>query len=1422
MSAVIIYYYNSYSTGGTKPDNETYYLSYEQYAFTSLKMTDMIRSERGNYGIYTTYIFNGWEDYHGGHINVSPYSPITFTDRKVYFPIWFQGNNLTAIWYSMNISDNQQSYNLGNPPRDALSPYQNNSRVTVMGIEQTRSGYTFVGWTENGTTYLPGSTLTTSVSIVTGVQRSLFALWTSGNKYTIFYHNNGSTGGSVPIDASSPYNLNTSGVVILGNSGTLVKTGCTFQGWTTAADGGNYYAGGATITVSANTILYAKWSGVLTYDGNGNNGGTVPVDPSSPYLSGSTVTVLGNSGSLVKNQFSFNGWNTAANGSGTSYAVNSTFVFNSGTTLYVNWTPTYTVTYLGNGSDGGAVPVDTSSPYVSGLPFTFLGNVGSLIRTGYVFNAWNTAADGLGTTYAAGSTFPAINADTILYAKWSLTYKITYNGNGNNGGNVPSDSTIYLFDNQATVLGNTGTLVKSGGYTFGGWNTAANGSGTTYVVGLIFPVKVNITLYARWTSYTITYIGNGNNSGTVPVDASSPHVSGFLVTVLGNTGSLVKTGSVSSGWGLSGWNTAADGSGTSYAVGSTFPINSNTTLYAVWNTTYNVTYLANIPANQDPDDSSPQRGTVPVDVLSPYFSGSKYKVLHNRDYVNNVSLENNKYTFSGYWKDSNGTIFNPYFTYVITANVTLLAQWHYTQLTNTGTTMVYDGNGNTTGNPPIDTQSPYSVPDGTIVRVTLLGKGTLTKTGYDFAGWRNVLAGLDSPIFQPGYQENRNSSMLLMAIWNQNTTTYTITYDGNEHSNGFVPVDALSPYLSYSSVKVLGNTGNFVKNGGYTFGGWNTLANGLGTTYAANSIFFIEKTSVTLYAKWTIITVTYNGNGSTSGTVPADTSSYVSGEQVTVKANTGILVKTNYIFGGWNTLANGLGTSYTVGGTFNINDNKTLYAIWVLVPTFTVTYVGNNESEGGNAPVDTSSPYVSGSPFTVIGNTGNLVKTGFDFDDWNTAADGLGITYISGEEYEITEDLILYATWTLTTYTVTYDGNEHNDGDAPVDDSSPYVSGSTFIVLENTGGLVKTGFDFDGWNTAPDGSGITYTYGEGYQITENLILYAYWSPVVRYAVTYSGNGHTGGTVPVDFKSPYIPDLTVTVLANTGILVKTGFVFGGWNTLANGSGTTYSVTSPGNTFTISDGDVTLYAKWSYTVTYSGNGNTGGTAPPVDSKSPYTPGSTVTVIAKPANLVKTGFVFGGWNIAPDGSGINYSDTSPGNTFTIRGHVTLYAKWTSVVTYKVTYNGNKNTGGTAPVDSNSYASGSTVTVLPKPAALVRKNYTFSGWNTLANGLGTNRAVSGTFNISGNVTLYAKWTYTVNYNGNGNTGGAVPKDTKSPYVSGSTVTVLAKPAALVKSGFVFNSWNTLANGLGTKYIPGKKYIVNGNLILYAIWTQR
>ena len=100
--------------------------------------------------------------------------------------------------------------------------------------------------------------------------------------------------------------------------------------------------------------------------------------------------------------------------------------------------------------------------------------------------------------------------DVCLKGLGDVKYHVTYEGNGNTGGTVPEDNTEYANNATVTVLGNTGSLVKDG-YTFAGWNTAANGSGTDYEAGNTFNILHDVTLYAKWTvdAYTIAWLVNG-------------------------------------------------------------------------------------------------------------------------------------------------------------------------------------------------------------------------------------------------------------------------------------------------------------------------------------------------------------------------------------------------------------------------------------------------------------------------------------------------------------------------------------------------------------------------------------------------------------------------------------------------------------------------------------------------------------------------------------------------------------------------------------------------------------------------------------------------------------------------------------------------------------------------------------------------
>ena len=170
----------------------------------------------------------------------------------------------------------------------------------------------------------------------------------------------------------------------------------------------------------------------------------------------------------------------------------------------------YTITYNANGGNGA--PSNQIKKHGENITLSSVKPT----KTGYTFTGWNTSSNGSGTSYSSGGTY-SNNSNVTLYAQWKVnTYTITYNANGGNG--APS--------NQIKKHGENITLssVKptKTGYTFTGWNTSSNGSGTSYSSGGTYSNNSNVTLYAQWqsvSSYTVTVYLQGeliNNYTVVP------------------------------------------------------------------------------------------------------------------------------------------------------------------------------------------------------------------------------------------------------------------------------------------------------------------------------------------------------------------------------------------------------------------------------------------------------------------------------------------------------------------------------------------------------------------------------------------------------------------------------------------------------------------------------------------------------------------------------------------------------------------------------------------------------------------------------------------------------------------------------------------------------------------------------------------
>lgn len=151
------------------------------------------------------------------------------------------------------------------------------------------------------------------------------------------------------------------------------------------------------------------------------------------------------------------------------------------------------VTYNPNGAQGEA-PVDPKE-YEKGNNAIVLGK-NSLSKEGYEFTGWNTQPDGSGEAYAENSSL-IMNDDITLYAQWKeIMYHITYSGNENTSGDVPVDEREYHKQDLVEILGKN-TLEKEG-YTFEGWNTSPDGTGTSYKEKDSYQITEDTILYAQW------------------------------------------------------------------------------------------------------------------------------------------------------------------------------------------------------------------------------------------------------------------------------------------------------------------------------------------------------------------------------------------------------------------------------------------------------------------------------------------------------------------------------------------------------------------------------------------------------------------------------------------------------------------------------------------------------------------------------------------------------------------------------------------------------------------------------------------------------------------------------------------------------------------------------------------------------------
>lgn len=406
---------------------------------------------------------------------------------------------------------------------------------------------------------------------------------------------------------------------------------------------------------------------------------------------------------------------------------------------------------------------------------------------------------------------------------------------------------------------------------------------------------------------------------------------------------------------------------------------------------------------------------------------------------------------------------------------------------------------------------------------------------------------------------------------------------------------------------------------------------------------------------------------STSGSVPTPQTN-PSEYPLDIYLTTCDLLKTGYLFTGWNTVANGSGTHYANSALivpwFSISID--LYAQWEEIISATLTFNGNG-SDYGQAPSSVSYAVGQPPPERIPSyQTNSMGKIGCMFIGWT----GGGGSVYSDEQYInpwFSSNVTFYAQWSCGLISVIYDGNGEDSGKVP-SPTSLNAGSSNAPLSTNINNLAKTEYFLLGWNTRADGTGTNYYFGDRVEswFTETTTVYALWA--TNTTVTYDGTGTSGYLEPTtaiagDPAGRYLR----STFESTPPYEKSGYIFAGWNTAIDNTGDAYDNTEfivPWFTT-----DKTLYAQWAVvgsqvTVTYNGNGSDQGTVP---TSQTYVAGDTGQVLLNPfssGNLAKTGHFFYSWNTKADGSGKIYSDLQLMMSWFCFS-LTLYAQWKPNVT-------------------------------------------------------------------------------------------------------------------------------------------------------------
>ena len=646
------------------------------------------------------------------------------------------------------------------------------------------------------------------------------------------------------------------------------------------------------------------------------------------------------------------------------------------------------------------------------------------------------------------------------------------------------------------------------------------------------------------------------------------------------------------------------------------------------------------------------------------------------------------------------------------------------------------------------------------------------------------------------------------ALWAVNPT---LSYNVNALQGSTAPGTPASrtvPYNTAASDTSGWTTGDTGKIPGYRFDGWYTAPNG-GGRYDFNTPL---TDNVTVYAHWigNGYTVRFAGNGATGGNTPDQAFQYNIGQNLRRNG----FVRDGYTFTGWkradNQQAYGDG-QWVTNLTTQPDGIVTMVAQWSANEAH-IRYNPNppaGKTAGGNGTPNWDghtgdTPAIRGNGWTIDGYT---------FAGWTTNADGGGTKYAPGASWTANGTLTLYAQWTPGEAGLTYDGNGATGGKT---DPQNGVTDQKVNVRQN--GFTRDGYTFVRWDTQADCRGKAVNPGDKWTLQGSSTLYACWTGNMQ-PLTYHGNGATGGNTAA--QSGKTGDELTT---NANGFTRDGYTFVRWDTAKDGSGTAYGEGKNGvGRYTMKPTGNDLYAIWQAnpaSIRYRDDWGATGSTPDTTGVT----GQNVTIAQN--GFTRPGYTFTGW--ARD----RRTDPSlqPGGRYTLTpGTTTLWAQWKADPAHLIY---NSNSGSTSQTRRADGVVDQTLTVIANP--FTRSGYTFTGWNTQADGRGKAYAAGNGFRLVADAksnpvntsVLFAQWRINrvaLKFDPNGGTGG-YPDITVDAFTT-VTIPADAKEPKVQRPGFRFTGWAMKpAPGAGDTILgPGKGTVAmpdQGSITVYAQWA--